>query len=101
VSVAIIGLVIQILLQVYFFVLIARMVLSWVPVLIQGWGRRGPVLVLCEVVYSLTDPPLRALRRVFRPVRVGNMALDVSFIVLMVLLSVLMWLNRIVFLALL
>lgn len=93
----IIGFVIGLLLQVYFIVLIARMVLSWVPVLVHGWEPRGPVLVVCEVIYSLTDPPLRLLRKVFRPVRIGTFAFDIAFLVLLIALSVLMWLNRLVF----
>ncbi|MDN5770168.1 MAG: YggT family protein, partial [Microlunatus sp.] len=34
------------------------MILSWVPVLVRDWQPRGPVLVVAEVMYSITDPPL-------------------------------------------
>ncbi len=94
----IIGVVIGLALQVYFVVLIGRMILSWVPVLVNGWEPRGAMLVVCEVIYSLTDPPLRALRKVFRPVRIGSFAFDIAFLVLMILLSVLMWANGVIFL---
>ncbi|MGI8767856.1 MAG: YggT family protein [Propionibacteriaceae bacterium] len=94
---SIVGFVIGLLLQIYFMVLLARMVFSWVPVLVHGWEPRGPVLVVCEVVYSLTDPPLRLLRKVFRPVRIGTMSFDIAFLALVILLSVVMWVNRVVF----
>jgi YggT family protein len=40
------------------------------------------MLVLFEVVYTLTDPPLRALRRVIPPLRIGQVAIDLGFLVL-------------------
>ena len=60
-------------------------------------SRAGPLLVLAEVVYSITDPPLRALRKVLKPVRVGAMSLDLAFIALFLLVSILMQVNRVVF----
>ena len=56
------------------------------------------MLVFAEVVYSITDPPLRALRKVLRPVRVGNMMLDLAFIGLAILVSILMQINASIFL---
>jgi YggT family protein len=78
------------LLSVYEWVLIARAILSWVEVINPRWTPRGIVLVLAEAVFTLTDPPLRALRKVIKPLRLGNMALDMAFLVLFVLVIVLM-----------
>jgi YggT family protein len=72
----------------------ARMVLSWVPVLVRDWQPRGPMLVVAEIVYSVTDPPLRLLRKVLRPVRIGNVMLDLAFIGLFILVSILMKINN-------
>ncbi|HIT74653.1 MAG TPA: YggT family protein [Candidatus Avipropionibacterium avicola] len=94
----IIGQVIGIALNLYFFVLIARMILSWVPVLVPGWEPKGPFLVVAEVIYSLTDPPLKFLRKFLPPVQVGTVAFDLGFLALMVGLSVAMWLNALIFL---
>src|SRR3954454_13401827 len=93
----IIGTVIGWVLWIFLLVLFGRMILSWVPVLVRDWQPRGPLLVLAEVVYSVTDPPLRALRKVLKPVRVGNMSLDLAFIGLFLLVSILMQVNRVVF----
>jgi YggT family protein len=41
-------------------------------------------------VWTVTDPPLKALRRVIPPLRIGNVSLDLAFIVLLVILFVLM-----------
>ena len=51
--------------------LIARFVLDWVQMLARHWRPRGLVLVFCEGLYSITDPPLRAVRRVIPPLRLG------------------------------
>jgi YggT family protein len=87
--VQIVGSLIIMALQVFLVLLFARMVLSWVPVLVRDWEPRGAVLVAAELVYSVTDPPLRALRKVLRPVRVGTVMLDLAFIGLFILVSLL------------
>lgn len=92
----IVGSVIEWVLWLFLLVLFARMILSWVPVLVRDWQPRGPLLVVAEIIYSITDPPLRALRKVLRPVRVGNMMLDLAFIGLFLLVSILMQVNRVV-----
>ncbi|MTB71728.1 YggT family protein [Arsenicicoccus sp. MKL-02] len=78
------------LLWLYWLVLMARLVLSYVVMLARDWRPRGVVLVLVEGVYTLTDPPLRALRKVIRPLRLGGMALDLAFMVLFLIVIVLM-----------
>jgi YggT family protein len=78
-------------------VLFARMILSWVPVLVRDWQPRGPVLVAAEIVYSVTDPPLRLLRKVLRPVRVGNIMLDLAFIGLIIVIYILRVANARIF----
>jgi YggT family protein len=93
----IIGLVIQWVLWIFLLILFARMILSWIPVLVRDWQPRGPMLVVAEVIYSVTDPPLRALRKVLKPVRIGNMMLDLAFIGLAIGVSILMLVNAAVF----
>jgi YggT family protein len=65
------------------------MVLSWIQVYARTWSPRGILLVIAEGVYSATDPPLRFLRRYIPSVRLGNVALDLSFILLFLVVYVL------------
>lgn len=88
-----VGSIIDVVLWVYLAVLFARMILSWVPMFSPNWQPRGPVLVLAEIVYTLTDPPLRFLRRFIPPVRIGNAMLDLGFMVLWLVVLVLRQLN--------
>ena len=69
-------------LRIFFVLLIARLVLDYVQMFARSWQPRGVMLVIAEVVYSVTDPPLRALRRVIPPLRLGGISLDLSFLVL-------------------
>ncbi|MDR2619792.1 MAG: YggT family protein [Propionibacteriaceae bacterium] len=76
-------------LRVYFWVLVARAILSWLPMLFDGFHPKGPALVLVNAVYTLTDPPLQWLRQWVKPVMLGGMGFDLAFIVLLLLLEVL------------
>lgn len=83
-----IGDILSILLFLYFLVLIGRLVLEWVQVFSRSWRPSGFLLVLAEGVYTLTDPPLRALRKIIPPLRIGGVALDLAFLVLILLVSI-------------
>ena len=76
-------------LSVYLVLLIARMILSWIQVYARSWSPTGILLVIAEGVYSATDPPLRFLRRYIPSVRLGSVALDLSFMLLFLVVYVL------------
>ena len=69
-------------LWIYLVLLIGRMIISWIQSFSPDWKPTGFVLVLAEACFTPTDPPLRLLRRYIRPVRLGRVALDLSFMVL-------------------
>jgi YggT family protein len=68
----------------YLLVLVGRVVFDWIRMFARDWRPRGVVLIVAEPVYTLTEPPLRALRRVIPPLRLGGVSLDLSFMVLFV-----------------
>jgi YggT family protein len=70
-------------LQVYFFVLLIRIVLSWITHVPE------PVLPLARGVRAVTDPILTPLRNLIPPLRVGPGAIDFSPIVLFVAIAIL------------
>lgn len=69
-------------LDLFLFALFARLVLDYVRMLRPGWRPRGILLPLAEIVYILTDKPLAFVRRFIPPLRVGPVAIDLSFILL-------------------
>lgn len=75
---------------VFFLTLMARLVLSFVLQFARRWHPRRGAAAAMEVVWSVTDPPLKALRRVIPPLRIGTVSVDLAFIVLVVIVYVLM-----------
>ncbi|KRF07351.1 MULTISPECIES: YggT family protein [Nocardioides] len=60
-----------------------RFVVDWVQVFARRWSPSGILLVVLEVVYTITDPPIKALRKVIPPLRLGSIMLDLSFLLVM------------------
>jgi YggT family protein len=87
------GLIIYVILNVFFALLIIRLIVDWVQVFARSWTPRGPILVLLEVVYSITDPPILFVRRFVPPLRLGSVALDTSFLIVLVVVYLLRILN--------
>lgn len=75
------------LLLLFVITLLVRLVFDWIQVFAREWRPRGLVLVIAEAVYTVTDPPLRWLRRRIKPVRIGGVALDLGFLILMLACS--------------
>jgi YggT family protein len=75
---------------VFLLLLIGRLVLDWIQVFAREWRPRGPVLVVAEVIYTATDPPLKLLRRLIPPLRLGSVQLDLAFFILFLLTYVLL-----------
>lgn len=70
------------LLQVFIFALFARLILDYVRMFNHDWRPKGLILWFAESVYTITDKPLNFFRRFIPPLRLGGVALDLSFIVL-------------------
>jgi YggT family protein len=81
--VAIVASVLTGVLYIFLLFLIGRLIFDMVQSFAQSWRPTGVVLVLAEAIYTVTDPPLKLLRRFIKPVRLGNVGLDLSFAVLM------------------
>ena len=92
-----IGLVIELVLNLFLLLLFARFVVDWVQVFAKSWSPKGFVLVLLEIIYSVTDPPIVFIRRFVPPLRLGAIALDTSFIIVLVACYLLIQLNRVIF----
>ena len=93
----VIGQVTHAILWVFIALLWVRFVVDWVQVFARSWSPTGVLLVILEFVYSVTDPPIKALRRVIAPLRIGNFALDLSFLIVMISAYVLLAINDMIF----
>jgi YggT family protein len=77
-------------LTIYLVLLIGRMIFGWVQVFAREWRPSGILLVIAESIYTITDPPLRFLRRFIPPLRLGMVAMDLSFMVLFLVVLILL-----------
>ncbi len=71
-----------------------RFIVDWVQVFARSWSPTGPVLVILEIVYTITDPPIMFFRRFIPPLRLGSVALDLSFMIVLVICYLLLILAR-------
>ena len=78
----IVQIVLRYVLTIYLVILLGRLIFSWIQTFSRSWHPTGVVLIIAEVVFTATDPPLRFLRRFIPTVRLGTVALDLSFMVL-------------------
>ena len=74
--------------------LIGRLILDYIRIFSPNWRPTGVVLAIAELIYTITDKPLAFVRQFVPPLRLGGVALDLSFIVVFVVVQLLM---RIVF----
>ncbi|MGN6161663.1 MAG: YggT family protein [Marmoricola sp.] len=88
------GAVIDLILYLYLLLLLGRLVVEWLQYFARDWVPRGFVLVLLEGVFSATDPPIKAVRRMLPPLRLGPVLLDVGFLVVLLAVILLRVLNQ-------
>lgn len=93
-AVRLIAAVLNALLFLYVIVLLARLVLEYIPMFNREWRPKGGGLIAAEVVFTVTDPPIKFFRRFVRPLRIGGMAIDFAFALTMMLVFMLMAVTR-------
>jgi YggT family protein len=74
---------------VFLWLMLIRLVVDWVQVFARSWSPRGPVLFVLEIVYTVTDPPIKFVRRFVPPLRLGSVSLDTSFLLVLVVVYLL------------
>lgn len=79
-----IGTVVRVVLRLFVLVLWARFILDWVTVLARNFRPRGFMAVLAELVFTITDPPIRMFRKILPPIRLGQVAIDLGWFLTMI-----------------
>ena len=86
---AAVGQVLATVLWLYWLVMIGRLVFDFVQVFARTWRPSGVLLLIAEAIYTITDPPLRLLRRVIPPIRIGSVQFDLAFLIVLIGLQIL------------
>ena len=93
--VSVLASIVHALLLLYLLVLFARLILDYIPIFNREWRPKGAGLVAAEVVYTITDPPVRFFRRIIPPLRIGSLSLDFGFSITILIVLILMNIVRI------
>ena len=86
--------VVYLVLWLFLALMFVRFIVDWVQVFARSWTPRGPVLVVLETVYTITDPPIMFFRKFIPPLRLGSVALDLSFMIVLVICYLLLIVAR-------
>ena len=92
--VSVIAQILNALVLIFVLILLVRLILDWVPMFNREWRPRGAGLIAAEIVYTVTDPPIKLFRRFIPPLRVGGIAIDFAFALTMLLCFVLLGITR-------
>jgi YggT family protein len=84
------------LLQLFLFALLGRLILDYVRMFSRSWKPRGIVLFIAEFIYGVTDPVMKIARRFIPPLRLGSVAIDLSFIIVFFAVQILAQLTHLI-----
>jgi len=85
-----IGSILHLILQLFLFALLGRLILDYARMFKPSWRPSGVILFFVEAIYAVTDRPMNFVRRFIPPLRLGGVSLDLSFIVLFFAIQMLM-----------
>ncbi len=69
----------------FWLLLIARIVVEFIRSFSRDWQPRGFTVVILEIIMTVTDPPVKLLRRIIPQLTIGAVRLDFSIMVLLLL----------------
>ena len=94
-GISLVAIVLYWLVTIFIVILWVRVIFDLATSLVRGFRPKGFFLVLADIAYRITDPPVRAIRKVIKPIRVGGAYLDLSVLVLFIACSVLSFILRV------
>lgn len=77
------------LLSLFKIALFLRIIIDYVRMFARSWRPNTILLGLFEIIYTITEKPMAFVRRFIPPLRLGGVALDLSFIVLLIVINLL------------
>jgi YggT family protein len=75
---------------IFWLLLIGRIIVEFIRAFARDWHPTGVVVIILEAVFTITDPPVKLLRRIIPPISLGGLRLDLSIMVLLFLVYILM-----------
>jgi len=75
------------LLDLFKYALFIRLIVDYARIFAPKWRPKPFLIAFFEMIYSITDPPMKFVGRFVPPLRLGGVAIDLSFIVLLIGIS--------------
>jgi len=69
--------------SIFILIMWVRLIFDFVLNFSRGWRPTGFALVIAEIAFTITDPPIKLVRRVLPPLRIGGIALDFAWTIVM------------------
>lgn len=86
---SLIVLLLRLVLRLFVLSLFGRLILDYARVFAPQWRPKGILLAIAEAIYAITDPVVRFVRRFIPPLRLGPVAVDLSFILIFIVVQML------------
>ena len=72
-----------------------RFIVDLIPLFSRGWRPRGFLLVISEIIFTITDPPIKAVRRILPPLRTSGASIDFSWSIVLIAAIIVSYILRI------
>ena len=69
--------------SIFILIMWVRLIFDFVLNFSRGWRPTGFSLVIAEIAFTVPDPPIKLVRRVLPPLRIGGIALDFAWTIVM------------------
>jgi YggT family protein len=93
---SLIATIVYVLLLIYSFIMWGRLALDVARTFLPRWRPAGAGLVIAEFVFSATDPPIKAVRKLVPPIRIGGIALDLAWSIVMLAIIILIYVVQVI-----
>jgi YggT family protein len=71
-------------LQLYFYAMLARFVVDLIMSVKPSWRPPTALMPIIDFAYTITDPPLKFVRRFVPPLRMGPVAIDLAWTIVVI-----------------
>lgn len=92
--ISIVAVILDIAVRLFIMVMWGRFIVDLIPMFSRGWRPRGFLLVISEIIFTITDPPIKAVRRLVPPLRTSGAAIDFSWSIVLIAAIILSYIFR-------
>ena len=70
--------------QLFVYAMFARFIVEFVMSVNRGWRPPAILMPVVDFAFTITDPPLKFVRRFVPPIRLGIVALDLAWTIVLI-----------------